>query len=192
MMPTPLSRRQSLLGAAAGAALARFAPARAAAGTQGGPVILTIGGLVGAPNRRPFDPKRDRLFDHNNLNFQKSRSFSAGELANLPPQIVSADFYGTHALAKGPRLQDILAAVKPGDAARAARLFALNGYGAEIALGDIKSQSWILAMEADDQAFTIGDFGPLFAMRQLGPDEKKTAEEEAKWVHSLYYIKLVP
>ena len=43
-----------------------------------------------------------------------------------------------------------------------------------------------------DRAFRIGDFGPLFAMRQLGPDEKKTAEEEAKWVHSLYYIKLVP
>ena len=192
MMPTPLSRRQSLLGAAAGAALARFAPARAAAGTQGGPVILTIGGLVGAPNRGPFDSKRDRLFDHNNLSFEKARSFSAGELANFPPQSVNANIYGTEALAKGPRFQDVLAAVKPGGEAKTARLFALDGYGADIALTDIQSLIWILAMEANGRAFAIGDFGPLFAMRQLGPGEQKTEEEGAKWVHSLYYIELAP
>ena len=190
MISTPLTRRQSLLGAAAGAALAPFARARAAAAAEGGPVILTIGGLVGAPNRGPSDPNRDRLFDHNNLNFQKARSFSAGELANLPSQMVNANIYGTQVLAEGPRLRDILAAVEPSGAATTARLFALDSYGAEIALADIQRQSWILAMEADGRAFAIGDFGPLFAMRQLGPDEKKTAEEEAKWVHSLYYIEL--
>jgi hypothetical protein len=192
MISTPLSRRDSLLGAAAGALFIPFVPARAAAGAQGGPVILTIGGLVDAPNRGPSDPRRDRLFDHNNLIFQKAHSFSAGELANFPPQIVEADFYGTHALARGPRLQDILGAAKPGGAARIARLFALDGYGAEIVLADIQRQSWILATEADGQAFAIGDFGPLFAMRQLGPNEKKTKDEEAKWVHSLYYIELAP
>jgi hypothetical protein len=191
MISTPLSRRQSLLGAAAGAVLAYFSPARAAE-AQAGPVILTVGGLVGAPNRGPFDPKRDRLFDHNNLSFQKARSFSAGELASLPPHIVSANFYGTDALARGPRLQDILDAAKPAIGAKTARLFALDGYGAEIALADIQSQPWILATEAGDRAFAIGDLGPLFAMRQLGPDEKKTEEEEAKWVHSLYYIELAP
>jgi hypothetical protein len=192
MISAPLSRRQSLLGAAAGAMLAPFVPARAAPATQGGPVILTIGGLVDAPNRGPSDPRRDRLFDHNNLNFQKARSFSAGELAALQPQTVKADFYGAHALAKGPRLEDILAAVQPAGTARTARLFALDGYGAEITLTDVRSQSWILAMEADSRAFAIGDLGPLFAMRQLGPAEKKNEEEEAKWVHSLYYIELAP
>jgi hypothetical protein len=193
MISTHLSRRQSLLGAAAGAALAPFCSATwAAAEAQAGPVILTVGGLVGAPNRGPFDPKRDRLFDHNNLSFQKARSFSAGELASLPPHIVSANIYGVDALAKGPRLQDILDAVKPAIGAKTARLFALDGYGAGIALAEIQGQPWILAMEAGDRAFAIGDFGPLFAMRQLGPDEKKTEEEEAKWVHSLYYIELAP
>ena len=192
MISTRLSRRQSLLGAAAGAALAPFTPARAAAGAQGGPVILTVGGLVDAANRGPSDPKRDRFFNHNNLSFQKARSFSAGELADLPPQAVNAEFYGTHALTKGPCLQDILSAAQPGGTAKTARLFALDGYAAEIALADIQSQSWVLAMEADGSAFAIGDLGPLFAMRQLGPDEKKTAEEEAKWVHSLYYIELAP
>jgi hypothetical protein len=126
------------------------------------------------------------------MSFQKARSFGAGLLANLPPQTVEAEFYGIHALAKVPRLQDVLAAVKPSGTARTARLFALDGYGAEIALSDIQSQLWILAMEADDEVFAIGNFGPLFAMRQLGPDEKKTKEEEAKWVHSLYYIELAP
>jgi hypothetical protein len=192
MIPVPLSRRQSLLGAAAGAMLAPSMLTRASSGAQSGPVILTIGGLVGAPNRGPFDSRSDRLFDHNNLNFQNARSYSAGELANLPPQTVEADFYGTHAVTKGPRLQDVLAAAKPSGTARIARLFALDGYGAEIALASIESEPWILAMEADGQAFAIGNFGPLFAMRQLGPNENKTAEEEAKWVHSLYYIELAP
>jgi hypothetical protein len=194
MISTPLSRRQGLLGAAAGAMLAPFAfvPGRAAAGAQGGPVILTIGGLVDAPNRGPSDPRRDRLFDHNNLNFQKARSFSAGELAALPPQLVEASFYGTRAAARGPRLEDILAVARPATAARTARLFALDGYGAEITLAEIQRQAWILAQEADGLAFAIGDFGPLFAMRQLGPSERKTDEEEAKWVHSLYYVELAP
>jgi hypothetical protein len=191
VISTLLSRRQSLLAAAAGAALAPFSPARAAE-AQAGPIILTIGGLVDAPNRSPFDPKRDRLFDHNNLRFERARSFSAGELTNLPPQAVSAHIYGIDALAKGPCLQDILDAVKPAGAAKTARLFALDGYGAEIALADIQTQPWILAMEAEGRAFAIGDFGPLFAMRQLSPDENKTKEEEAKWVHSLYYIELAP
>jgi hypothetical protein len=192
MISARLTRRQSLAGAAAGVALAPFAPAYAACAPEGGPVILTIGGLVGAPNRGPSDPKRDRLFDHNNLSFEKARSFSASELANLPSQIVNANIYGTQALAKGPRLQDILTAAEPGGGAKTARLFALDGYGAQIALDDIQSQQWILAMEADAMAFAIGNFGPLFVMRQLGPDEKKTEEEEAKWVHSLYYIELAP
>jgi hypothetical protein len=46
-------------------------------------------------------------------------------------------------------------------------------------------------MESDGKAFAIGDFGPLFSMRQLGRDEEKTGDEAAKWVHSIYYIELM-
>jgi hypothetical protein len=191
MISMPLSRRRSLFGLAAGAMLPALAPARAGAGCAGGLVILTVGGLAGAPNRGALDPQRDRLFDHNNLSFQKARAFNAGELSALPHRTVEAINYGIEMQCKGPLLHDVLAAANPAATAKTARLSALDGYAAYLPLADILSQQWILAMESGGQAFAIGNYGPLYAMRQLAPDEKKSDEEEAKWVHSVYYIELM-
>ncbi len=193
MISAPILRRRSVLGLAAGAMLPALTPARAASpACAGWLTILTVGGLVGAPNREPFDPERDRLFNHNNINFQKARAFSAGELAGLPQKTVTANSYGRDMAASGPLLHDVLAVAAPEAAAKTARLSALDGFAAEIALSDVEGQQWILAMEDNGQGLAIGALGPLYAMRQLGPDEKKTEEEEAKWVHSLYYIELMP
>jgi hypothetical protein len=191
MISICLSRRASLAALAAGAALPAFG-ARANPATQGGPIILTIGGLVGASNREPFDAKRDRFFDHNNLSFRAARTYTAGELAGFPQLTVNGEAYGMAIAGKGPRLHDVLEAASPAGTAKIARLSALDGYAAEIALADIQSQQWILAMEAGGRPFALGDFGPLYAMRQLAPTEKKSEEEAAKWVHSLYYIELMP
>jgi hypothetical protein len=192
MISGPILRRRSLLGLAAGAMLpAAVTPAFAA-----GPAcaswltILTVGGLVGAPNRGALDPERDRLFSHYNISFPKARVFSAGELAGLPRKTVTANSYGRDMVTSGPLLHEVLALAAP-DAASKARLTALDGYNIEVALSDIESQQWVLAMEDNGQGFAIGGLGPLYALRQLGPDEKKTEEEEAKWVHSLFYIELV-
>ncbi|MGO8955277.1 MAG: hypothetical protein ACLPWS_18185 [Rhodomicrobium sp.] len=191
MISMPLSRRRSLFGLAAGAMLPNLAPALAKPACADGLVILTVGGLTGAPNRGALDPKRDRLFDHNNLSFQKARTFNASELLGLPRRTVKAINYGIEMQGRGPLLHDVLAAAKPAATAKTARLSALDGYAADLPLTDVLSQQWILAAEADGQAFAIGNFGPLYAMRQLAPDEKKTEEEEAKWVHSVYYIELM-
>ena len=191
MIAAPILRRRAVLGLAAGAMLPALMPARAAGpGCAGWLTILTVGGLVGAPNRAAFDPERDRFFNHNNISFQKARAFSAGELAGLPRKTVTANSYGHDMVASGPLLHDVLAAAAPEAAAKTARLSALDGYAAEIALSDVEGQQWILAMEDNGQGFAVGQLGPLYAMRQLGPDEKKTEDEEAKWVHSLYYIEL--
>ncbi len=185
-------RRRSVLGLAASAAmLPALTSARAAgAGCAGWLTILTVGGLVGAPNRGALDPDRDRLLNHNNITFQKARRFTASELAGMPRKTVTASVYGRDVTASGPLLHEVLAAAAPEATANTARLSALDGYAADLALADVESQQWILAMEENGQGFAIGQFGPLYAMRQLGPDEKKTEEEEAKWVHSLYYIEL--
>ncbi len=192
MVSVTLSRRQSFFTLAAGAMLPSLSPARAEPVCAAGLVILTVGGLIEAPNRGPLNPERDRLFHANNIGFQKARAYSAGELAGFPPQTVAAVNYGMEMAGKGPLLHDVLAAASPAAAAKTLRLSALDGYAAELALADVKSQQWILAMEANGQAFAIGDFGPLYAMRPLGPGENKTAEEELKWVHSIYYIELMP
>jgi hypothetical protein len=192
MISTPRLHRRGVLGLAAGAAIvSALTPAKAAGSACAGWLtILTVGGLVGAPNRGALDPDRDRLFNHNNLTFQKARIFTASELASLPQKTVTASAYGRDMVASGPLLRDVLAAAAPDAAAKTVRLSALDGYTGEIPLADVEAQQWILATEDKGQGFVIGQFGPLYAMRQLGPDEKKTEDEEAKWVHSLYYIEL--
>jgi hypothetical protein len=193
MISGPILRRRSVLGLAAGAMLpAAVTPAFAAGpACAGWLTILTVGGLVGAPNRGALDPERDRLFNHYNISFPKARVFSAGVLAGLPRKTVTASSYGRDLVASGPLLHEVLALAAPDGAAKTARLTALDGYNVEVALSDIESQQWVLAMEDNGQGFAIGGLGPLYALRQLGPDEKKTEEEEAKWVHSLFYIELV-
>jgi hypothetical protein len=186
-----LSRRSTLFALAAGSIFPALASARAEHACGEGLVILTVGGLAGASNRKPFDANRDRFFDHNNLNFQQARTFSSAELAALPQSTVEAHVYGSGIVAKGPSLREILAAASPLSTAKTARLSALDGYAAEIALDEIQSQRWILATEADGKPFAIGDFGPLYAMRQLPAGEPETEEESNKWVHSLYYIELM-
>jgi hypothetical protein len=193
MNSTPRLRRRSVLGLAAGAAaLPALSPAKAAGpACAGWLTVLTVGGLVGSPNRGALEPDRDRLFNRNSITFQKARFFTAGELSILPRKTVTASAYGRDLNASGPLLRDVLAAAQPEAAAKTARLSALDGYAAELPLADIDAQQWILAMEDNGQGFAIGQFGPLYALRQLGPEEKKTEEEEAKWVHSLYYIELL-
>jgi hypothetical protein len=188
-----VSRRGSLLGLLAGAAaIPLAAPSRGASASGCGLVVLTVGGLVGSPNRPPFDAKRDRFFQHNNLDFKQARAYTFADLQALPQQAASVVEEGREILFKGPRLHDVLAAAKPASDAKTARLSALDGYAAEIPLATVERDGWVLAVEAGGDAFGIGDFGPLYTVRPLAAGEKRTDEEEAKWVFSLYYIELMP
>jgi hypothetical protein len=192
MILRPLSRRASLLGLAGGiAALPALVPARAVPVSVGGLVVLTVGGLVGAPNRPPFDAKRDRFFDHSNLGFEKARAFTLADLSGFPRQTVFVKSESGETAYAGPLMHGILAAASPSNGAKTARLSALDGYAAELSLAEVEAQRWVLATEADGTPFGIGDFGPLYAMRQLPPNQKKSEEEGAKWVFSIYYIELM-
>ena len=188
-----VSRRGSLLGLLAGvAAVPLAAPSRGAADPGCGLVVLTVGGLVGSPNRPPFDEKRDRFFQHNNLDFKQARAYTLADLQALPQQGVPVVEEGGAVLFKGPRLHDVLAAAKPASDAKTVRLSALDGYAAEIPLATVAQDGWVLAVEAGGSAFGIGDFGPLYTVRPLAGDEKRSNQEDAKWVFSLYYIELMP
>jgi hypothetical protein len=192
MISRLLSRRESLFGLFGGlTALTGVGKVRAAGAPGSGLVVLTVGGLVSAPSRGAFDAKRDRFFDHNNLSFTKARAFTLGDLAALPQKqvLVKGDQTGEIPF-KGPLMSEVLRTAGPTATAKVARLSALDGYAAELPLGEIEAQGWILATEAGGNAFGIGDFGPLYAARQLAPNERKTEEEGAKWVFSIYYIEL--
>ena len=185
--------RRGLFGLLAGAAAIPFAaPSRAASASDCGLVVLTVGGLVGVANRPPVNEKKDRFFQHNNLDFEKARAYTFADLLALPQQAVPVVEESGEVLFKGPRLRDVIAAAKPPSEAKTARLSALDGYAAEIPLAAVDQEGWVLAVEAGGHAFGIGDFGPLYAVRPLAAGEKRTDEEDAKWVFSLYYIELMP
>src|SRR5208337_3309294 len=191
MFSGSVTRRGGLLGFFAVAAAFPFAtPSRGAPASNCGLVVLTVGGLVGSPNRPQFDEKRDRLFHHNNLDFKQARAYALADLLDLPQQSVPVVEESGEIVFKGPRLHDVLAAAKPLNEAKTARLSALDGYAAEIALATVDREGWVLAVEVGGNAFGIGDFGPLFAVRPLAAAEKRTEEEDARWVFSLYYIEL--
>jgi hypothetical protein len=182
-----------LLGFFAGAAAFPFAkPSRAAPASSCGLVVLTVGGLAGAPNRPPFGAKRDHFFDHNNIDFKQARAFTFADLVALPQQTVLLTEDGGETVFRGPLLRDILAAAEPLSEAKSIRLSALDSYAAEMTLDTARSEGWVLAVEANGDAFGIGDFGPLYAVRPLPAGEKRTDEEEARWVFSVYYIELMP
>jgi hypothetical protein len=182
-----------LLGLFAGAAAFSLSnPSLGAAPYDCGLVVLTVGGLVGVPNRPPFDEKKDRFFQHNNLDFEKARAYTFADLLALPQQVVPVVEQSGEVLFKGPRLSEVLAAAQPPRGTKTARLSALDGYAAELPLAAIHSEGWVLAVEAGGHAFGIGDFGPLYTVRPLAAGEKRSEEEDLKWVFSLYYIELMP
>jgi hypothetical protein len=193
MFSRHITRRGSLSGLLAGAAAFPFgAAAQAAPAAASGLVILTVGGLVGAPNRKPLDQKRDRFFYHNNIDFRDARAFTAADLLALPQQTVPIADDNGETVYKGPLLSDALALTKPLAEAKTARLSALDSYAAELPLAVAQTERWALALEANGNAFGIGDLGPLYAVRPLPDGQKKSEEEDARWVFSLYYIELMP
>ena len=192
MFSGSVSRRGSLLGLLAGAAAIPFAtPSRGASASDCGLVVLTVGGLIGLPNRPPFDEEKDRLFWHNNLDFKQARAYTFADLLALPQQAVPVVEESGEIQFKGPRLHDVLAAAKPLSNAETVRLSALDGYAAEIPLAAVDQDGWVLAVEAGGHAFGIGGVGPLCIVRPLATGEKRTEKEDAKWVFSLYYIELM-
>ncbi len=192
MFSGSVSRRGSLVGLFAGAAAIPFAtPSRGASAFDCGLVVLTIGGLISVPNRPPFNEKKDRFFQHNNLDFEKARAYTFADLLALPQEVVPVVEESGEIVFKGPRLQEVLAVAKPPSEAKTVRLSALDGYAAEIPLAAVDKEGWVLAVEAGGHAFGIGGVGPLYAVRPLGAGEKRTDEEDSKWVFSLYYIELM-
>jgi hypothetical protein len=155
-------------------------------------VVLTVGGLIGVPNRPPLNEKRDRFFHHNNLDFREARAYTLADLLAMPQQPVTVVEDSGEIVFKGPLLHDVLAAAKPQSEAKTVRLSALDGYAAEIPLAAIAQEGWVLAVEAGGHAFGIGGVGPLYAVRPLAAGEKRSEEEDARWVFSLYYIELMP
>lgn len=162
--------------------------ARATLSQTGGPIV-TVGGLVTAPNRPAHNADRDGFFKHHNLEFSSAHAFSASSLASLPlsqikamtKQIGRADF-------TGPALLDVMAAASVSSQATTLRLVALDGFAVDLPVKEARDGGWILATSANGAAFGIGDFAPVWLIRAYEGEGAPPDEEEQKWVWSVFYI----
>jgi len=154
-----------------------------------GGAVLTIAGDVGKTNRGALDPFHDGFLKHHEKTFEAAYEFDAAALDALPQKAITAEAEGWPAPLKleGPLLADVLAAAGAGG--KPVTVFALDGYGAEMSPEQIASREWVLATKADGQPLGIGGRGPLWLAYDTG-DEKATADEEAPWVWSAFYIEV--
>jgi hypothetical protein len=190
MIDKLIARRPFLTGIAAsllGAGAAGL-PKTAKAQTSSGGTVLTLGGRVGKTNRKPFSEQRDGLFKSLELSFDRAYTFDSAALAALPRKSVKATTKQTGLMRfAGTGLQDVLNAAGAADAT-GLRFVSLDGYAMDLAGSEING-GWILATHADGEAFGIGDFAPVWLIRNN--ESKEPPEEETqKWVYAVFYIEV--
>jgi hypothetical protein len=151
--------------------------------------VLTVGGLVMAPNRSAYKAERDGFFKHHNLEFASAYAFSADSLASLPLRHVKATTKQIgRAEFSGPSLPDVIAAATVSLQTTTLRLVALDGFAVDLPMKEARDGEWILATSANGAAFSIGDFAPVWLIRNHEGENVPPDEEEQKWVWSVFYI----
>ena len=173
-----------VLGLALGpAASAQQAPA-------GDPVIVTVSGKIGTPNRPPFDAFRDAFAGTHDLKFEKAAEFDRTALEKLGMKTVRTQFPSwpaAHSF-EGPLLKDVLAAA--GVTGGTLYPTAFDGYAAEIPWSDLERYPIILALKMDGRYMDIGGRGPAWVIYPRDDFPELQKEDDAKWVWALFHIRV--
>jgi hypothetical protein len=151
-------------------------------------VLLTVGGLVGKPNRGPLDPKRDSLLATLKIDFKHGFAFDRAMLLGLPQGTVTAQplEFDKPATFSGPLLREVLGYI---EAAKARTTFvAADGYSGWLAPEDIERSDWILALTADGEPLGIGQQGPLWLLNTRAEGETVGEDRRGSHVWALVYM----
>ncbi|MFW2391987.1 MAG: molybdopterin-dependent oxidoreductase [Alphaproteobacteria bacterium] len=153
-----------------------------------GMVLLTVGGLVGKPNRGAFDPKRDSALAHLKADFKHGFAFDREMLLALPQGTVKAKpiEFEKEATFKGPVLREVLHLI---EAAMVKTTFvASDGYSGYLLPQDIKASDYILALEVDGKPLGLGQQGPLWLMNTRKEGETVGKDNRGSHVWALVYM----
>ena len=154
-------------------------------------VLLTIAGDIKTTNRGKFDPFQDGFLAYHEKSFERAFQLTRKDLTGLPQSEItalgSAETWRAPVKLKGPLLKDVLALA--GAEAKPVTIFALDGYGAAFDTKTLDSRKWILAHTMNGQPLGIGGRGPLWLAYETGT-APVSAEEEAKWVWSVFFIEV--
>jgi hypothetical protein len=183
---------RSLFAAAALLALCVSLPVAAADLAQPkGPVVLTIHGKVANTNRGALNEFEDAFFKFGSVTFDKAAQFDVAMLEKLGMKTLSVK-YDTWPKAykfEGPLLADVLTAA--GATGRTVKVYALDGYGAEIPMDELRQYPVLLALKADGKYLGLGGRGPtwvVYPRDDRHPGLK--SHDDAKWVWSALRIEV--
>lgn len=175
------------------------APARAQAAAQAEPVLLTVTGAVGKPNRGALDHALDQMMAKQGIEFKQATTFTASSLARLPAISIRPRLeYDSkpHELS-GPLLTTVLEAAGVSlQAIRPIELRAVDGYNVTLTVAEIRDRQMIVATHLDGKPMGLGGLGPQWAV--YDPENipslkgKPLNEGFAKCPWGLYHIGVKP
>lgn len=148
----------SLLPATAGAA----SPARSAA-----PALLTVSGAIRQANRPPLNKALDQMMSKHGVAFDKGFAFGFADIAALPAIEIrpTLEYDGQKHTLRGPTVARVLeAAGAVATDSTSVGLRAVDGYNAELTLGELKRLGFIVATHIDGQPLALGGLGPMWAV----------------------------
>jgi hypothetical protein len=197
-----MNKRDLLRGAAAGAAASLSATAlvsraQNAPKSAAGPILLTVGGLIGSGNRGPTDPALDQMMAKQKVSFGKAQVFDFAALSALPAAAIepTLEYDGKRHSLRGPLLVDVVKAsgAKPGGKT-ALLVRAVDGYAVLISAAQALERGFIVATHLDDRPMTLGGLGPLWTIydadRFSDMASKPLSERFALCPWATYYIEV--
>lgn len=124
-----------------------------------GPVILTVKGNIAHTN----------VADEAQFDLAMLKALPQHEFETSTPWTEGVSLY------QGPLMRDLLAHL--GAESEAVHVNALNGYEAEIPVSNFEDYDVILALQKDDQAIPIREYGPLWVLYPFDQDESLLSEK---------------
>ncbi|MFN3400701.1 MAG: molybdopterin-dependent oxidoreductase [Ferrovibrio sp.] len=182
---------RSLFAAVLLALSVSFSAAAADLAPPKGPVVLTIHGKITNSNRGALNEFEDAFFKFGSVSFDKAAQFDLPMLEKLGMKTLTVK-YDTWPKAytfEGPLLADVLKAA--GATGKSIKVYALDGYGAEIPASELQQYGVLLALKADGKYLGLGGRGPTWVVYPR--DDKHPAlksHDDAKWVWSALRIEV--
>ena len=153
--------------------------------------LVTVTGVVGAPNRAAFNPFDDALFKVLDVTFERAREFDRTVLESMPQRTLTLTYPGWPKSLdlRGPRLIDILdAAEADGDTVL---VRGIDGYAPEFKMSDIRdaADQFVLAIAADGKPLSIGGRGPAWLALPPGAYPEQS-DDDAALVWAVFNIEV--
>jgi hypothetical protein len=188
-------KKRDFFAAAATAAALPLATSAQAKPAPHGPVLLTVGGLVGHSNRPALDPVLEQMMAKHGVKFSKAFAFDAQQLRALPAVTLqpTLEYDAKPHQLSGPLLSTVLAAAGVDlKAELRLGLRAVDGYNVNITVAQVQAYRMIVATHLDGQPMALGGLGPQWAVyepMQIPEFKDKPLKERfglCPW--GLYYI----